>query len=90
MKNFIKNIRPWLPTIILLLLAAFAFVRMQTVQAALIQQVEKKQDREVYQVDKKNLIRELDLVHKSLTRIEAKLDNALSRSNKNSAVSGRN
>ena len=68
MEKFFKNIRPWMSTIILLLFAAFAIVRMQTTQAA---------NKEIYQVDKQNFKRELDLIHESLNRIEVKLDNAI-------------
>ena len=74
MKNSLKKIKPWLPTIALLALAAFACVRMQTVQAYLVKEVLKKQDKNVYLVDKANMVRELDRIYKTLTRIEGKLD----------------
>lgn len=77
MKKFLKNVCPWLPTFVLLMLAAFAVVRMQTVQAALIVQLNLKQDKEVYQTDKQNFVRELNLIHTSLSRIEGKLDNVI-------------
>lgn len=78
MRNLKNKIGQWIPIIVLLLLAAFAIVRMQTTQAALIKQVETKQDKAVYQADKENLVRELDLIHESLVRIEGKLDNVIS------------
>ena len=77
MQKFFKSIRLWLPTIVILLFAAFTIIRMQTVQAALIEQLKSKQSKEVYQADQKNLVRELDLIHKSLKRIEGKIDNAI-------------
>lgn len=77
MNKFINNFRPWIPTIVLIVMAAFALVRMQTVQAAMMIQIDSKLSAEVYQADKKSLDRELDLIHESLNRIEAKLDNAI-------------
>ena len=82
MQKFLKNIRLWLPTIVVLLAAAFTIVRLQTVQAALCKQIESKVNRAVYQTDRENRIRELDLVHESLKRIEEKLDNAIHWANK--------
>ncbi len=79
MEKFFKNIKPWMTTIILMLFAAFAIVRMQTTQAALITQLNLKQDEKVYNIDKENFVRELDLIHKSLARIEGKLDDAISK-----------
>ncbi len=89
MKKFLKNICPWLPTIVLLMLAAFAIVRMQTVQAALVVQLNLKQDKEVYQADKRNFVRELDLIHTSLSRIEGKLDDAIAANHKIDVIDGR-
>ncbi len=88
MKNSLKKIKPWLPTIALLMLAAFAAVRMQTVQAHLVKEVLKKQDKNVYQVDKANMVRELDRIHKTLIRIEGKLDGIIQSDQNSPGLSG--
>lgn len=74
MQKFLKNIRPWLPILVILLLAAFTIVRMQTVQAALYKQIESKVDKNVYQMSRNYTVREFDLIHKQLDRIEDKID----------------
>jgi len=73
MKEWFNNLRPWISTIVLVLLAAFTIVRMQSAQATLIETVDEKLDCAVYEADKTALIRELDLIHKTLERIEDKL-----------------
>ncbi len=84
MRKFLKNIN-WPSIIILASMAAFAVVRMQTVQAVMLKQIETK-----HQIDKQNIVRELDLIHKSLERIEGKLDNVISSTHKTNPGNGRN
>ena len=89
MRKFLKSIRLWLPTIVILLFAAFTIIRIQTVQAALIEQLKNKQSKEVYQADKENLVRELNLIHKSLIRIEGKIDSAIITNHQTDIGTGR-
>jgi len=74
-------IRLWLPTIVVLLVAAFTIVRMQTVQAALCKTIESKVSKEVYITDKVNRDRELERIYKGLERIEKKIDGFIQSKN---------
>jgi len=76
MNNYLDKARQWAPTIVVVLIALFAIVRMQTTTAALCKQVETKLSKEVYQAEKDNLVRELDMIHETLQRFERKFDNA--------------
>ena len=90
MQKFLKNIRLWLPTIVILLLAAFTIVRMQTVQAALCKQIESKVNKEVYRAGRVDLMRELDHIRDDLKRIEEKLDDVIIRTGKKDPGNGGN
>ena len=79
MKNFLEKTRQWLPSIVVILLALFTIVRMQAAQAYIQKEVNKKLDSGIYEADKNAVVRELDLIHKTLERFEGKFDRAFNK-----------
>ncbi len=74
MNNSAEKIRQWLPVCIIVMTAIVAVVKIQTVQAELYRQVDKKTDKTVYQTDRQNLTRELNRIHEQLKTLNGKID----------------
>ncbi len=81
MKNFIKNNRHWLKIVIVIATIIFAAGRISNSYDHLCKEVNNKVDKEIYELDRRHLERELDL---RLQRIEEKID-AISKSLENAS-----
>ena len=77
MKKFLEKIRQWIPTIVLLIVAMAALIRMQAVQNQLVKQINNKVDKPVYIIDRESIRRELDQIQANLVRLEGKVDNVI-------------
>lgn len=75
MQNLKNNLQAWLPVVILAIGGLIAAGRISGTQARLVEQINIKLDKEVYDRDQVNIWRELTRINNQLERIESKVDN---------------